>query len=107
ELVEDAGEFVGDIAGTGDQDALRHGIEMERLVAGDAKLVPGARGDVRPRPGGDEDMARGLLRAVGQGDFVRPADGGALLDDLDAVVLESLPVEAVETVDVPQHVVAQ
>ncbi len=38
ELMEDAGEFIGDIAGAGDDDALRQLLEVERLVRGDAEL---------------------------------------------------------------------
>ncbi len=107
EFVEDAGELVGDVARARNQDPLGHGIEMERLVAGDAQLMPGARGNVRPRAGAYEDDIRGLLRAVGQGDLVRAGDGGALLDDLDLVAFERLAIEPVEPVDLGEHVVAQ
>jgi hypothetical protein len=38
-LVEYPGELVGDISRARDQDAFGNGVQMKRLVAGDAMLV--------------------------------------------------------------------
>ena len=62
ELVEDAGEFVGDIAAAGDHRALRHRLEVEHLVRGDAVLGAGHVRDHRPGAGGDQDRAGADLR---------------------------------------------
>ena len=57
ELVEDAGELVGDIAPAGDHDPLRQLLEMEHFVRADCMLDAGNVGHQRPRPGGDQDLA--------------------------------------------------
>src|SRR5690606_26130945 len=102
QLVEDAGKFVGDVAAAGDQDAFRQLVEMERLVAGDAEFVAGAVRDMRPGADSNKNVLSGDLRPVYQRHFIRAADRRALVDDLDAVVLERLRVEAVEAIDIAQ-----
>src|SRR5690606_7443570 len=87
ELVEDAGEFVGDVPAAGDQDALRQLVEVERLVTGDAMLVPRTIGNMGPSAGGDKDVPRSDFRPVRERHFVGAADRRALRDNLDLVVL--------------------
>ncbi len=107
ELVEDPGEFIGDIARARDQHAPRQGVEVEHLVRGDAMFVAGAGGDQRARADRDQDLAGGDFPAAGQRDFVRAGDGGAFVDDLDPVAVERVGVGTVEPVDLRQDIVAQ
>jgi hypothetical protein len=107
ELVEDAGELVGDIARARDQDAPGKRVEVEYFVAGDAMLCAGEGGDSRARTDRDEDALGSLFGPIAQADAMRAGDDGALVDDLDAVVLQRLGIGAVDPVDLLQHVVAQ
>ena len=63
ELVEDAGELVGDVSAARDQDAPGNGVEMKRLIAGDAEL------------GGSGEGGAGLpsiARQKGENPAIRP-----------------------------------
>ena len=107
EFVEDAGEFVGDIAAAGDHRALRHLVQVEHLVRGDAVLGAGHVGDDRMGAGGDEDGRGAQFGAVGQSDLVGSGDGRPLGEDLDVVAVEDVGVDAFEPLDLGQHIVAQ
>ena len=56
ELVEDAGELVGDIAAAGDHDPLRQLLEVEDLVGADRMLDALDRGITGRRAGRDQDL---------------------------------------------------
>ena len=87
ELVEDAGEFVGDIAAAGDHDPLRQLVEVEHLVRGDAMLGAGMSGIDGRRAGRDQDVLGGDLACRSPSvTLVRAGDRRALVDDLDLVV---------------------
>ena len=58
ELVEDAGELVGDIAAAGDHDPLRQLGEVKGFVRADRMLDPVDVGHDRPGPGRDQDLVR-------------------------------------------------
>ena len=107
EFVEDAGEFICDIAPARNQDAARQGIEMERLVRSDDMLVARKFGDQRARAGGDQDVLRRHHLAARQRDLVIAGDGRALVEDSDVVVRQRLAVEPFQPGDVVLHQIAQ
>ena len=107
ELVEDAGEFIGDIAAARDDDLLGQFVEMERLVRADRMFGALAFGHARARAGGDQDGFRGHDLAARQRDFVRAGDLGALLEDRHLVAFERVGIGALDPLDVVQHIVSQ
>ena len=62
---------------------------------------------MRAGAGGDENVPGRQYSAIRQGNLVIAGNAGALVDDLHAVVLESVLVEAVQTIDVAKDIVAQ
>ena len=66
ELVEDAGELVGDIAAAGDHDPLRQLVEVEHFVRADRMLDALDLRHHRPRAGRDQDLVGGDLLAARQ-----------------------------------------
>ena len=70
-------------------------------------LGAGHVGDDRMRAGGDQDGAGADLGAVVERDLVGAGHGRALGDDLDLVALEYVVVDALEPLDLGEHVVAQ
>ena len=107
QLVEDARELIGDVAAAGDQHAPGEFGQVEHLVGGDAVFAAGAVRHQGARAGGDQDVLGRHRAAGGEADLVRPGDLRALMDDLDARVAQRLLVEAVQPVDLGQHVVAE
>src|SRR3546814_9076400 len=80
EFVEDAGEFIGDIAAARNHDALRQRVEMKDLVRGDRMFAAREFGDIRPAAGGDQDALGGDFGPVGKAYLLRAGDGGTRLD---------------------------
>src|SRR3546814_7984456 len=107
EFVEDAGELVGNIAAARDHDPLGQGFEVEDLVRGDRIFAPRKFGNEGPAARGDEDAFGGEFGAVGELHLLRADDRRAGLEDLDLVVVERLAIEALEPVDLAEHIVAQ
>src|SRR3546814_11133945 len=71
EFVEDAGEFIGDIAAARNHDALRQRVEMNDLVRGDRMFAARAFGDLRPAAGCDQDAPAGDSGPYGLGYLFR------------------------------------
>jgi hypothetical protein len=72
ELVEDAGELVGDIAAAGDHDPLRQLLEVEHSFELIACSMPLDLGHDRPRAGGDQDLVGGDRPPARQPHLVGP-----------------------------------
>ena len=107
ELVEDAGELVGDVAAAHDHDATGAFVQMEHLVAGDAMFGALDLRDDRPGAGRHQDHLRADLSPARQLDAVRPGDRRPLRDQLDLVIFKRILVEPFQPVDIVQHIVAQ
>ena len=86
EAGENAGELDRDVAAAADQDLLRQPLQVERLVGGDAELVPFERGmRIGPRARRDQDVLGGDGAAGAlQPDPVPAGEHGARLDQLRA-----------------------
>ncbi len=72
ELVEDAGELIGDIAAPRDHDALGQVVEMKHFVRADRMFRPGKVGHQRPRSSRHAYDVRGVTCPRRQADFGRP-----------------------------------
>ena len=105
-LMENAGEFIGDIAAAGDDQRLGQLFEMEDLVGGDAKLGALHIGHQRPRAGGDQDALRRDALAADI-ERVRIDEGRPGLEHRHLVAVERVQIDAVQPVDLAQHIVAQ
>ncbi len=105
-LVEDAGEFIGDIAAAGDDDGLRQRVEVEDLVRGDAELGPRQIGHERARAGRDQDLVGGDRR-LAQPDRMRVEQFGVAVVQRDVMARQRRLVDAVQPVDLGQDIVAQ
>ncbi len=107
ELVEDAGELIGDIAAADDHDPLGQLVEVERFVRADRVLDPVEPGHHRPSARGDQDLAGGEFLAIREPHLGRPDNLGALLEDLHVVVGEGLGIGPFQAADLRQDIVAQ
>ena len=95
EAREGAREFDGDIARADDRQALGKCRQVENLVRRDRMFdARNLRRLFRPAAGGDEYMPGRDRATAGELHFVRPGDGGALLDDLRAGLVEAHAIEA-------------
>ncbi len=107
EFVENACEFIGNIAAARNDDLLRQFVEMEGVVRTDRVLRALAFGHARPRARGNEDMFRRYLLAACQRDLVRTRNLGPFLEDRDIMAFERVGIGPFEPVHIGQHVVAQ
>ena len=106
QFMEHPGEFIGDIAAAGDDHAARQRWQVKYLVGGDAKLGTRDLGNERPRPGGDKDVAGGIVPAI-DGNGMRIDEAGVAMQRRHLVAVEGGLVQAVEPVDLGQHIVTQ
>src|SRR5580658_8296119 len=98
ESLEDAGELDGDVAGTADNDLLRHFRKIERVVGDDAQFGAGNGWALGVAAGGDDDLFRGDSFASDV-QCVRVDEGGAGVEDRRTGVVQEAAVDAFETGD--------
>src|SRR5947209_18780938 len=96
ELVEDAGELVGDIAASGYHDPLGQRVEQEYLVRADRMLDALYLGHDRRRARRDQDLVGRDLLAARQSDFVRTDDLGLLVGAGDVGIGERVGVSPLD-----------
>ena len=86
---EQRGELDRDIAAADDQQPAGKGLEVEDLVGGNGVLEAGDRARrLGPRAGRDEDVPGARRSAAGEPDMMGVDQFGALLDQLDARLVE-------------------
>ncbi len=96
--VVDPGELDGDVAAADDDEAVRQLGHVERLVRAHDVLDAGNVRRRRPAAGGDEDLLGGDAAPVDlDGMGIRQPAGA--FDELDVVVSENAPVDALQTVE--------
>ena len=98
QTLEDRGELDGNVAAADHQYAARQLLQVERLVGADRQLLAGYVRQLRPAPGGNQDVPGTVGLAV-HFDLVRAEDARMAFQQADAAVDQQIAVDAVEALD--------
>ena len=90
ELVEDTGEFIGDVAAARDDDPLGQILQMEHLVRTDRMFDAFHIGHKGPRARSDQNLASADLPTARQLHLIRASERCSFVEDLYLMIAQCL-----------------
>ena len=107
EFMEDASKLIGDVAATGNHNALGACAEMEHFVGGDAMFRAFNLRDHWPGAGGDQYIFCRDHPAAGELYRMPTGNCRSFSEQPDLVAFQRIAIKALQPVDIGQHIVAQ